>query len=327
VPSSPLPDAPVICFAHAAYRLQDAYDRLSPGSRPAGASVFQVGRDELAARIGEIDVLVLSGLWDNALLARAPRLRLVQSVSAGVNQYDAEAFRRHGVRLASAQGVNEQAVSEHAIALILALARRIPEARDNQAKKFWRPMQGDHAKREDVIGGKTLVVVGLGRIGGRLARLAKAFGMHVVGVRRDPSAGASGADEVLATADLLACLPRADYVALTCPLTPETQGLMDARAFAAMKAGSSFVNAARGACAVEADLVAALESGHLAAAALDVTAEEPLLASSPLWSMPKVLITPHSAGETRAYEASVVELLVENIARLRRGEDLVNQIA
>ena len=93
-----------------------------------------------------------------------------------------------------------------------------------------------------------------------------------------------------------------------------------------MKPGATLVNAARGACVVEADLVAALSSGHLAGAALDVTVEEPLPASSPLWAMPNVLITPHSAGETRAYEASVIKLLVENLARLRRGETLVNQI-
>jgi phosphoglycerate dehydrogenase-like enzyme len=324
---SDLPERPTICFAHAAYRLAGAFGSLPGGERPAASEVFQVGsRDELAARIGEVDVLVLSGLWDNTFLPKAPRLRLVQSVSAGVNQYDAEAFRRHGVRLASAQGVNEQAVSEHAIALILALARRLPEARDNQARRHWRPMQGDPALREDVIGGKTLLIVGLGRIGNRLARLARAFGMHVIGVRRDPAAGGD-ADRVVATAELLGVLPEADHVALTCPLTPDTQGLMDARAFAAMKPGASFVNAARGACAVEPDLVAALSSGHLAAAALDVTAEEPLPDASPLWTMPNVLITPHTAGETRAYEAGVIALLVENMARLRRGEPLLNEIA
>ena len=321
------PERPVVCFAHPAYGLQDAYDLVPEAERPAGVTTYQVTtRDELAARIGEIDVLVLSGFWDNALLPRAKRLALVQSVSAGVNQYDQAAFREHGVRLASAQGANEQAVSEHAIALILAMARRIPEARDNQAKAFWRPMQGNHATREDVIGGKTLLIIGLGRIGGRLAHLAKAFGMQVIGVRRDPSAGANGADEVVAHRDLLATLPRADYVALTCPLTDETRDIVDARALAAMKPGATLVNAARGGCVVEADLIAALSSGHLAGAALDVTAKEPLPASSPLWAMPNVLITPHSAGETRAYEASVIELLVENLARLRRGEPLVNQI-
>ncbi|TDR87267.1 D-2-hydroxyacid dehydrogenase [Enterovirga rhinocerotis] len=322
-----LSENPVICFAHAAYGLLDAYDALPASERPAGTSAFQVAsREELAARIGEADIVVASGLWDNALLAKAPRLRLVQSVSAGVNQFDATAFAAHGVQLASAQGANEQAVSEHAIAMLLALARRIHEARDNQARRVWRPMQSDHGLREDVIGGKTLVIIGLGRIGGRLARLAKAFGMHVIGVRRDPSAGLNGADEVVATRDLLGVLPRADYVALTCPLTDETKDIVDARALAAMKPRSILVNLARGGCVVEADLIAALRSGHLEAAGLDVTVEEPLPAASPLWEMPNVLVTPHTGGETRAYEASVTELLVENIGRLRRGERLVNQI-
>lgn len=320
-----VPDNPVICFAHSAYRLDDAWKGLP--ERPAGATAFQViTKEELAAKIGEIDVLVLSGFWDNALLPKAGRLAFVQSVSAGINQYDRAAFAQHGVRLASAQGANEQAVAEHAIALILAMARRLPEARDNQAKRFWRPMQGNHVTREDVIGGKTLLILGLGRIGGRLARLAKAFGMNVIGVRRDPAAGANGADEVVSTKDLLASLPRADYVALTCPLTDETKDIIDRKALAAMKPGAILVNVARGGCVVEPDLIASLESGHLAAAALDVTAEEPLPASSPLWSMPNVFITPHTAGETRAYEASVIELLVENLGRLRRGEDLVNQV-
>lgn len=323
---SGLPENPVICFAHAAYRLEEAYQRLSVDRRIAGARSFQVAsRDELLARAGEADILVLSGLWDNALLAH-PKLSFVQSASAGVNQYDQAAFRAGGVRLASAQGANEQAVSEHAIALILALARRIPEARDNQAKAFWRPMQSNLATREDVIGGKTLVIIGLGRIGGRLAHLAKAFGMRVIGVRQNPASGANGADEVVATAGLLSCLGQADYVALTCPLTPETRNIIDARALAAMKPGSILVNVARGGCVVEADLLAALNSGHLAAAALDVTAEEPLPAASPLWAMPNVLVTPHTAGETRDYEDNVVALLIENVARLRGGEPLVNEI-
>lgn len=322
-----LPDCPLICLAHPVYRLMDAYERLEESRKPKGAVVFrETTRDGVAARIGEIDILVASLLWDNALLPRAGRLRLVQSVSAGINQFDLTAFETHGVHLASAQGANEQAVSEHALALILALARRLPEARDNQAKRFWRPYQGDHALREDVIGGKTLAIVGLGRIGGRVARLAKAFGMHVIGLRRNPSAGAEGADEVVAVKDLHACLARADYVVLTCPLTPETRDLLDARALAAMKPGAALVNMARGGCVVEADLVAALRSGRLGAAALDVTAEEPLPASSLLWEIPNVLITPHTASETRAYEANVIELLVENVARLRRGEKLVNQI-
>ena len=312
-----------ICFAHAAYQLKACFDAMD-----TGMASFEVrSREALTERIADADVVVVSGMWSNDLLTAAPRLRLVQSISAGMNQYDPAAFAARGVRLASAQGANERAVAEHAMALILALARRLPEARDNQAQRVWRPMQGEFTLREDEIGGKTLVVVGLGRIGGRLARLAKAFDMRVVGVRRDPTAGLNGADEIVATAGLSEVLPEADVVALTCPLTPETRGIVDARALARMKPSAHLVNVARGACVVEIDLIAALEVGRIAAAALDVTEDEPPAAASPLWSMPNVLVTPHTAGETRRYEANVLEILLDNLDRLCRGEsELRNQI-
>jgi len=270
---------------------------------------------------------VVSGLWDNALLERAPKLRFVQSISAGVDQYGQDAFRAKGVRLASAQGVNANAVSEHAMALILAAARLLPQARDNQAKHHWRPMIGEIAQREDELGGKTLLVVGLGRIGGRLARLAKAFDMRVIGLRRDPAAGAEGADEVHAIGSLRDWLPQADIVALTCPLTPETTGLIDAAALAAMKPTARLVNVARGKVVDENALVAALREGRIAGAALDVTVQEPLPQASPLWDLPNVFITPHSAGETQRYEDNVIDILLENLGRLQRGEaQLRNQI-
>lgn len=320
MPTLPPASEVTICFAHAAYRLKEAFDGLGTGMK-----AFQAWtREDFAARIGEADVVVVSGYWNNGLLDTASRLAFVQSVSAGINQYDPEAFRRHGVRLASAQGANERAVSDHAMALILAIARRLPEARDNQAKRHWRPMQGDHAVREDELGGRTLLIVGTGGIGGRLARLAKAFDMQVIGVRRDPSAGAGAADEMHPTGKLAELLPRADYVALCCPLTPETRGLIDAEALARMKPGAHLVNVARGACVVETDLIAALQSGRIAGAALDVTEEEPLPDASPLWAMPNVFITPHTAGETRAYERNVLALLMENLERMWRGETGLN---
>lgn len=312
-----------IVFAHAAYGLKEAFDQAGTGATAIEAR----SRDELLARAPEADVIVVSGLWENSLLEAAPKLRFVQSVSAGMDRFDAAAFRARGVRLASAQGANERAVAEHAMALILAVARRLPEARDNQARRVWRPMQGDLALREDELGGKTLAVVGIGRIGARLARLAKAFDMNVIGVRRDPAGGPNGADEVAATSDLARVLPRADYVALTCPLTPDTRGLIDAAALAAMKPSAVLVNVARGGCVVEPDLVAALAAGRLAGAALDVAAEEPLPATSPLWAMPNVLVTPHTAGETRRYERNIVEILADNLGRLRRGEPLRNEVA
>ena len=266
-----------ICFAHVAYQLQARY-----GLRPAGVPSTEV-RDAagLQAALATADVLVVSGLWRNELLDQAPRLRFIQSIGAGTDQFDRAALAARGVRLASAAGVNARAVSEHALALILALARRLPEARDNQHKHVWRGMIGDIAAREDELGGKTLLVVGLGRIGGRLAQLGKAFDMNVIGVRRDPAGGLNGADTVHALSALPDLLPQADFVALTCPLTAETTGLIDAAAFARMQRHAYLINCARGRVVVEDALIAALQSGQIAGAGIDVTHDEPLAADSP----------------------------------------------
>jgi phosphoglycerate dehydrogenase-like enzyme len=319
----PAKEALTICFAHAAYRLQDRFAIRNTGIR----SVEVRDRAALEGAIGQADVLVVSGLWKDDLIPLAPKLRFIQSISAGVDQYGKDALRRAGIRLASAQGANARAVSEHAMSLILALARLLPEARDNQAKRHWRGMIGDLTKREDELGGKTLLVVGLGRIGGRLAQLAKAFDMKVIGIRRDPAGGAGAADEVYGLDKLKALLPQADFVALTCPLTPETEGLIDAEALALMRPDSYLINVARGRVCVESAVIDALARQRIAGAALDCTEVEPLAVDSPLWAMPNVLITPHTAGETRRYEDNVLDLLLTNLDRLWRGEtELKNQV-
>lgn len=312
-----------ICCAHAAYGIHACLAAHEPGLRS-----FEVkAKDPLRQRISEADVLVISGLWSNDLLDAAPKLKFIQSIGAGTDQFDRVLLRDRGVRLASAQGVNERAVSQHAMALILAIARRLPEARDNQARRVWRGMIADLSQREDELTGKTLLIIGLGRIGGRLARLAKAFDMQVIGVRRDPAAGANGADAVHGMEALTSLLPHADFVALTCPLTEQTRHIINAEALSRVRRSAVLVNAARGRCVDEAALIETMGKGGLAAAALDVTADEPLDPASPLWAMPNVFITPHTAGETRRYEENVVEILRENLERLWRGEQaLRNQI-
>jgi phosphoglycerate dehydrogenase-like enzyme len=316
-------DRLTIGFAHVAYRLADAF-----AARGTGIAHFQVGSAaDLEARLDEVDVLVCSFLWKNAYLASAPRLRFVQSISAGTDQYDKPAFAARGVRLASGQGSNEKAVAQHAMALLLALTRHIHLGRDRQARADWRPMIGDRSQREDELGGKTMAIVGFGRIGQRLAGHARAFDMRVTGVRRNPSPVPGVADEVLPTERLHEALAKADVVVLTCPLTPETTNLMDAAAFAAMKPGAILINVARGKVVDEGALLAALASGRVSAAGLDCFHEEPLPPTSPFWTLPNVLLTPHSAGETRRYEDNVVDLLLANLDRLHAGEhDLVNGI-
>jgi D-2-hydroxyacid dehydrogenase (NADP+) len=321
----PFPDRAslTICFAHVAYRLGERLAARSTGLRAIEVRSF----DDLSARIPEADVLVVSGLWRNELIERAAKLRFIQSIGAGTDQFQREGLRAHGIRLASAQGVNERAVAEHAMALILAMMRHIPAARDNQRRRHWRGMISDPARREDELGGKTLLIVGLGRIGSRLATLARAFGLRVIGTKRDPSTGAGAADVVVADNRLSEVLPEADIVALTCPLTPQTEKLIGESTLAALKPSAYLVNVARGRVVDEPALIAALEAGRIAGAALDVTVEEPLPETSPLWGFDNVLITPHTAGETRRYEDNVLDILLENLDRLGRGETtLKNQV-
>ena len=316
-------DKLTICFAHVAYRLYERFSVLNTGINSFAVRDFET----LEKRIGEADVLVISGLWQDSLLDRATKLRFIQSIGAGTDQFPRDELAKRGIQLASARGVNYRAVAEHAMALILALSRRLPEARDNQERRVWRGMIGDLSQREDELGAKMLLVVGLGQIGGRLAQLAKAFDMRVIGLRHDPAKVRDVADAVHGISDLKSLLPEADFVALTCPLTKETENLFNADAFAEMKPSAYLVNVARGRVVDEAALIEALTDRRIAGAGIDVTAEEPLSPNSPLWGMEQVLLTPHTAGETRRYEDNVIEILRDNLGRLGRGEaQLRNQV-
>ncbi|HRJ41111.1 MAG: D-2-hydroxyacid dehydrogenase [Caldilineaceae bacterium] len=322
---TPLPSSTdlTICFAHVAYQMEATFAR-----RGTNIPHFQVwSRAELAQRLPEADVLVVSGFWQNSLLDYAPRLRFIQSIGAGTDQFDQTALRARGIRLANASGVNRNAVSEHAIASILALARQLHSGRDNQRQHIWRGMISDLSKREDELGGKTLLIVGLGAIGSRLAKLAKAFDMRVIATKRHTATGPGAADAVYTPDRLPELLPQADFVALTCPLTPETTNLIDADALAAMKPSAYLVNMARGRCVDEPALLAALQNGTIAGAAIDHFWDEPLPSDSPFWDLENLLITPHTAGETRMYEENVVDILLENLKRLGEGqEELRNQV-
>lgn len=311
-----------ILFAHAAYQLKPLFDSFGSGIRTTQVT----NPDDLAAALPEADVLVISGLWRNDLLPQAKRLKYIQSISSGTNHYDLEAIRDHGVLLASGQGVNKNAVSEHAFGLLLSLTRRLALARDNQAQAIWPGQQTDEGQREQELPGKTMLVVGTGAIGDRIAKLAKAFDMKVIGLRRDPARGRGAADEIHSFRALKSLIPAADVLVLSCPLTEETRNILDAETLALMKPDAYLINVARGACVDEPALIAALEAGRIAGAGLDVTATEPLPADSRLWTLPNVVLTAHKAGETQRYEANVLDILTRNLDLLLAGNaDLVNR--
>lgn len=312
-----------ICFAHPAYQMAAQFNK-----RETGINCFQAWTpEEVQARVNDFDVMVCSGYWQDKWLEQASQLKFVQSISAGINQYGLEKFKAAGIRLASAAGVNANAVSEHAMAHILSFSRLMHTGRDLQHKKQYRGMIGDIPKREDELGGKTILIVGLGRIGQRLARLAKAFDMHVIGTKRNADVELPNVDHVYRSDQLANIANQADFLALTCPLTPETENLIDAELLGNMKRSSYLINMARGPVVDEMALIKALQNGQIAGAGLDVFSEEPLPVASPLWEMENVIVTPHTAGETQKYEDNVIDILLENLDRLAAGkQELYNQV-
>lgn len=321
----PAKDKCVVQFLHPVYRLDEVFAR-----RESGIRHFQTWSvDEGLARIGEADVLVVAvPLWRKALAEQGARLRYIQICAAGYDPFDLDNLRARNIRVCNAKGVNANAVREHAFALMLSLTRKLHLGRDSQHSKSWRPIVGEVPLREQELAGKTLLVVGLGRIGTGIARIAKAFDMSVIGVRRDASTPkAAEVDEQHALRDLPSLLPRADFVLLACPLTPDTRNIIDAAAFSRMKPSAMLINVARGGCVDEPAMIEALNSGRIAGAGLDTMALEPLPADSPLWRFENVVLTPHHGGETQQFEERVCDILEENLARLWRGEtELTHQL-
>ncbi len=312
----PGPEAIKIHFAHSAYCLADRFHLRRPG-----IAHFQTWTaDDTRERIAEGDVLVTSGFWSNDLLAEAERLKFIQICAVGHDQFDKAMISQRGIRLCNSAGVNANAVSDHALALLLGLTRHIHVARSDQSEKFWRPMISDLTKRQEELPGKTMLIYGVGLIGARIAKLAKAFDMHTIGIRRDITKTVENIDELHQPAAFLSLLQRADVVVLSCPLTDETRGLIDANAFDQMQDTAYLINVARGGCVVQSDLVTAIKERRIAGAGIDVTEAEPLPSDSPLWGCENVIITPHTGGETRTYEDSVVDNLIDNLERLWRGD-------
>ncbi|MBK6851235.1 MAG: D-glycerate dehydrogenase [Burkholderiales bacterium] len=259
---------------------------------------------------------------DAAVLAQAPRLEVVSSISVGVDNYDISAFRQRGLMLCHTPGVLTETTADTIFALIMASSRRIVELANHVRDGHWRSNIRDGLFGWDVHG-KTLGIVGFGRIGQALARRAAlGFGMPVLFHNNTPL-DLSGQSPHLAGAarqvDLDELLHSADIVALTVPLSDETRGLMNARRFAAMKPGAIFVNGSRGPIVDEAALLAALDSGHLRAAGLDVFAVEPLPQESPLRRHAKVTALPHIGSATHETRHAMAVLAVDNLLAALAG--------
>ena len=259
------------------------------------------------------------GMLPADLLKRARKLRWLQSHHAAppAGYYHADLVA-HPVTVTNMREIFDDHIGAHIMAFLLSFARGLHYYIPHQLRRQWAPRPVDSGMVH--LPESTLLIVGVGGIGAETARLAAAFGMKVIGTDARRAVAPPGVTELHPADSLDALLPRADFVVLTCPLTEETRGVIDARALALLPPGACLVNVARGPCVVEADLIAELRSGRLGGAALDCTDPEPPAADSPLWGMANVLMTPHTAGETRQYEANVIGILRENLDRLWRGE-------
>ena len=260
-----------------------------------------------------------------AVLRASPELAWVHAHSAGADRPIYPELRARGVAVTTSSGANASVVAASALGGLLALSRRLPQLMAAQRERRWAPLVGDAALPPD-LQGQTAVIVGWGPIAQALQPHLALLGMQVVVVRRSAMAAAPGIQTV-ASSDLGRVLPRADWLLLCCPLTSATRGLVDAQALALLKPGAHLVNVARGEVVVEAALVAALQGGRLGGAFLDVFEHEPLPADSPLWALPQVIVTPHSAGQSAGHAARVAALFATNLRHWLRDEPLLHAVA
>jgi phosphoglycerate dehydrogenase-like enzyme len=305
--------------------LVDAVDRrpLDLDAVEELARVVRVrGVDELAPHLDRVDV-VFAWNFDRGrlrdVIARAPRLRWIQSISAGVEDLAFSELGTHGVVLTNAAGIYDPGLAESALGFLLAFSARILEDARLRA--------GDWpSEKIALVRGTTALIVGAGSIGTETGRLLRSVGMRVRGVARTARPPDDVFESIVGPDGLRAELATADHVVNVLPITPATRRLFGAPEFAAMKPTAVFVNIGRGATVDEPALILALERGVIAGAALDVFEEEPLPADNPLWRIPNVVVSPHRAGDHEGWEGDVVALFVDNLRRFVVDEPLRNVV-
>lgn len=256
-------------------------------------------------------------------LRKSPNLKWLQIHPAGAERPIYRELRDRGVKVTTASGATAVTVAHSTLGAVIALNRRFPLLADAQRRHAWEPRLGERSPRD--LRGQCAVIVGMGPIGRHIASFLKVLGMMAIGVRRtaDP---VEPCDRTIAYEQLHAVLPQADWLILCCPASPVTRGIANAAAFAAMPAGSHFINVSRGEVAIEKDVIAALAGGHLAGAYLDVFEREPLDPASPLWDMPNVLVSPHTASHSLGQNEAIFDIFLDNLARWRAGTRLRNDV-
>ncbi|AIQ50908.1 2-hydroxyacid dehydrogenase [Paenibacillus sp. FSL R7-0331] len=308
----------IICLQPLTSQQQETILAAAPGYTLTLGNAKNPDLDELAR--AEIVIGWGKGISDTLLKPDSP-LRWLQTWSAGVEKLPLKQLEERGIILTNASGVHAEPITAVIFGFMLMFTRNLHTAVRNQQERKW------HSDgKESELTGKTAVIAGTGSIGSETARIAKAFKMNTVGISRSGKA-VDGFDKIYTTDQLQEAAGAADFLINTLPLTGETQGLFNEAVFNACPQGAYYINIGRGATTDTDDLMAALNSGQLAGAGLDVFDPEPLPQEHPLWGMEQVIITPHCAGSTDRYADRIVELFTENVqAYLNNGKPVRNLV-
>lgn len=266
--------------------------------------------------------MVLAGRFEAAWLDDAKNLRVVQALSAGVDFLPVDQIEEAGVALANSAGVSAEPIGEQVLGYMLQFERRLLEHARNQRRGVWERIEGGELR------GKTVGIIGVGAIGSRVAELAQAFGMKVIGTKRSLDDPPAAVDELRAASEYHEVLQRADYVVLACPLTEATEEMIGMAEFRLLGSDAVLVNIARGGVVDQDALVRALQYGMIRGVALDVFEDEPLPPDSVLWDLSNVIITPHMAGSTPHKGHRWAEIVTTNYEAIVEDDldSLVNRV-
>ncbi len=256
-------------------------------------------------------------------LTQAPKLRWVHTPAVAVETLCLPELFARGIAVSNTRGVQAVPIAEHVMAVTLALAKQIPFVIQNQQQARWAQNEFVGERLPWLLKGRTLGLIGVGTIGAEIAKRAEAFGMRVIALRRRPAYGTIGhVDRVYGKEELAEFLGQCHVLVICAPLTPDTHSMMGAVQFAQLPKGAVVVNVGRAKIIDTAALIAALESGHLGGASLDVFPHEPLPPDHPLWHTPNVILTPHTSGFRQGHWEEVVDLFGDNLDRFLKGEPL-----
>ncbi len=280
--------------------------------------------DDIAREITDAEILYALKITQEEF-SKAKKLQWIQSPFVGVDSVLINDVKNSDVIVTNSKGIHASQASDHVFALILAFARRLPELFEDQKKRKWRPRHPFPFDPLDELHGKTLGIIGLGSIGREIARKGKCFGMHVVGMKNNPTR-VENVDRVYRKDEINELLEISDYVVLCVPLTHETAGMIGENELKRMKNSAYLINIARGEVVDEKALVKALKEGWIAGAAIDVAENEPLPENSELWDLDNIIITPHVAGSTPHYWERAVSIFTENLKRFLAGKELINVV-